>query len=420
MSFIVLGLSHKTAPLSIREKLVFDDVLMTDALRGLKSSPGISESMILSTCNRTELYCYEEEGVITDLMNWLSSTKNIERDEIKNHIYKYTGERAVRHILRVASGLDSMVLGEPQILGQLKEAYKKATSANTVGKFLNRLMQFSFSSAKLIRSETEIGSSPVSVAYTAAKLAEQIHGDLSSKCAILIGSGDTATLVANHLKSSGLQKLIVANRTLQNARKLAAGYNGDAIAISTLPKFLTEADIVITCTGSTEPILTKSMVALALNDRNKEPMFIVDLAVPRDVDPETSTLDNIYLYTIDDLQSVVLSNLNVRKDAAAIAEEMIYLQVQDYMHWSKSQSVSNAIKDYRNYGQDVKNKILDDAIDNLNSGADPKAVIERLANTLTNKLLHHPTVALKAANDNSETLKLAREILGLDQEDKQS
>ena len=162
------------------------------------------------------------------------------------------------------------------------------------------------------------------------------------------------------------------------------------------------------------------MVALALNDRNKEPMFIVDLAVPRDVDPETSTLDSIYLYTIDDLQSVVLSNLNVRKDAAAIAEEMIYLQVQDYMHWSKSQSVSNAIKDYRNYGQDVKNKILDDAIDNLNSGADPKAVIERLANTLTNKLLHHPTVALKAANDNSETLKLAREILGLDQEDKQS
>jgi glutamyl-tRNA reductase len=420
MSFIVLGLSHKTAPLYIREKLVFDDILMTDALKRLRSSAGVSESMILSTCNRTELYCYKEEGVITDLMNWLSSIKSIDRDEIADHIYKYTGENAVRHILRVASGLDSMVLGEPQILGQLKEAYKKATYADTVGKFLNRLMQFSFSSAKLIRSETEIGSSPVSVAYTAAKLAEQIHGDLASKCAILIGSGDTATLVAKHLKSSGLQKLIVANRTLQNARKLATRYNGDAIAISKLPKFLPQGDIIITCTGSAEPILTKSMVSLALNNRNKEPVFIVDLAVPRDVDPETGNVENIYLYTVDDLQSVVLSNLNVRKDAAAIAEEMIYLQAQDYMHWSKSQSATNAIQDYRSYGHDIKNTILNDAIDSMSSGADPKAVIERLANTLTNKLLHHPTVALKTANDNPETLKLAREILGLDQEDKQS
>jgi len=420
MSFIVLGLSHKTAPLYIREKLVFDDILMTDALKRLRSSAGVSESMILSTCNRTELYCYKEEGVITDLMNWLSSIKSIDRDEIADHIYKYTGENAVRHILRVASGLDSMVLGEPQILGQLKEAYKKATYADTVGKFLNRLMQFSFSSAKLIRSETEIGSSPVSVAYTAAKLAEQIHGDLASKCAILIGSGDTATLVAKHLKGSGLQKLIVANRTLQNARKLATRYNGDAIAISKLPKFLPQGDIIITCTGSAEPILTKSMVSLALNNRNKEPVFIVDLAVPRDVDPETGNVENIYLYTVDDLQSVVLSNLNVRKDAAAIAEEMIYLQAQDYMHWSKSQSATNAIQDYRSYGHDIKNTILNDAIDSMSSGADPKAVIERLANTLTNKLLHHPTVALKTANDNPETLKLAREILGLDQEDKQS
>ncbi len=420
MSLIVLGLSHKTAPLDIREKLVFDDVVMTNALRELKSSPGISESMILSTCNRTELYCYEEEGVITDLINWLSSIKSIERDEIKDHMYKYTGESAVRHILRVASGLDSMVLGEPQILGQLKEAYKKATSADTVGKFLNRLMQFSFSSAKLIRSETEIGNSPVSVAYTAAKLAEQIHGDLSSKCAILIGSGDTATLVASHLKGSGLQKLIVTNRTLQNARTLATRHGGDAIAISTLPKFLPQGDIIITCTGSAEPIVTKSMVSLALNNRNKEPIFIVDLAVPRDIDPETGALDNIYLYTVDDLQSVVLSNLNVRKDAAAIAEEMIYLQVQDYMHWSKSQSVSNTIQDYRTYGHDVKNKILNDAIDSVSGGADPKAVMEHLANTLTNKLLHHPTVALKTATDNSEKLKIAQEILGLNQEDKQS
>ncbi len=420
MSFIVLGLSHKTAPLSVREKLVFDDVLMTDALRGLKSSPGISESMILSTCNRTELYCYEEEGVISDLMNWLSSNKSIERDEIKDHIYKYTGESAVRHILRVASGLDSMMLGEPQILGQLKDAYKKATSAKTVGKFLNRLMQFSFSSAKLIRSETEIGSSPVSVAYTAAKLAEQIHGDLTSKCAILIGSGDTATLVANHLKGGGLQNLVVANRTLQNARKLATRYSGEAIPISTLPKFLPQADIVITCTGSTQPILTKSMVSRTLNDRHKEPMFIVDLAVPRDVDPEAGDLDNIYLYTVDDLQSVVISNLSVRKDAAAIAEEMINLQLQDYMHRSKSQSASHAIQNYRSYGNDVKNKMLNEAIENMSSGADPKAVMERLANKLTNKLLHHPTVALKTIDDNSATLKLAREILGLDQENKQS
>jgi glutamyl-tRNA reductase len=236
----------------------------------------------------------------------------------------------------------------------------------------------------------------------------------------LIGSGDTATLVANHLKGSGLQKLIIANRTLQKARKLATRYSGEAISISTLPKFLPQADIVITCTGSTKPILTKSMVSRALKDRNKEPIFIVDLAVPRDVDPGAGGLDNAYLYTVDDLQSVILSNLSVRKDAAAIAEEMIYLQVQDYMHQSKSQSASNAMQDYRSYGNDVKNKILNDAIENISSGADPKVVVERLANKLTNKLLHHPTVALKTIDDNSATLKLAREILGLDQENKQS
>ena len=417
MSFIILGLSHKTAPLSIREKLVFDDTLLPNALKELTSSPGISESMILSTCNRTELYCYKEDGVFIDLMNWLSKVKNIDRNEIKEHIYKLTGENAVRHILRVASGLDSMVLGEPQILGQLKDAYKKATAANTVGKFLNRLMQFSFSSAKLIRSETEIGSSPVSVAYTAAKLAQQIHGDLSSKCAMLIGSGDTAALVASHLKSNGLRKLLITNRTYPKARDLASLHDGDAIVFNKLPKFLPQADIVISCTGSTEPILTKSMIALALNNRQKEPIFLVDLAVPRDVEPETGSLENVYLYTVDDLQSVVLSNLNIRKDAAAIAEEMIYLQVREYMYWSKAQSVSNTIQDYRNYGNHIKTKILNDAIESINSGADPRMIVERLANTLTNKLLHHPTIALKNADDHSEILKFARELLGLDRGD---
>ncbi len=418
MSFIILGLSHKTAPLDVREKLVFDDVLLPNALRELKSSPGISESMILSTCNRTELYCYEEEGSFIDPLSWLTKIKNIDRDEIIDHMYKLKGENAVRHILRVASGLDSMVLGEPQILGQLKEAYKKAADANTVGKFLNRLMQFSFSSAKLIRSETEIGSNPVSVAYTAAKLAEQIHGDLKSRCALLIGSGDTTALVANHLKNNGLQKLMIANRTYGNALELATRYGGEAIVFNKLPKFLPQADIVISCTASGEPVLTKSMISLALKKRLHEPIFIVDLAVPRDVEPETGTLDNIYLYTVDDLQSVVLSNLNVRKDAAAVAEEMIYLQVREYMHWSKSQSVNNTIKDFRNYGHEVKAEMLSEAVESINNGSDPHMVVERLANTLTNKLLHHPTIALRSANDHSEILKFARELLGLDHDGK--
>ena len=412
MPLIILGLSHKTAPLQVREKVVFDEGDLPKALTGLAEYPGISEAMILSTCNRTEIYCYADGLAQNTLVTWLAKFKGLEPAIILKHMYSLTNQNAVQHLLRVASGLDSLVVGESQILGQLKNAYKAAFEIGTLGKFLNRLLQFSFSAAKETRTETKINNSPISIAYAAVKLSQQIHGDLSKKTAILVGAGETISLVANHLASSGLQNFIVANRSFTKASALANKYAGEAITLSLLPNRLHEADIVVSCTASRSPIITAKSVQLSIKKREGKPLFIVDLAVPRDVEPEVDNLHNAFLYTVDDFESVISENLRFRRDAAAIGEEMIHIQVREYMEWLESQTATETIREFREYAQKLKEEALEQARSTLhNKQADE--VLEQLATNLTNKLIHRPTVALREANLQTEALQIARKILGL-------
>jgi glutamyl-tRNA reductase len=414
MTLFILGLSHKTAPVEVREKVAFDLAQLPSALGALNACPGVTESLILSTCNRTELYCDIHQSALREPLAWLTRYRNIGADDITPHLYHLDSEHAVRHALRVAAGLDSLVVGEPQILGQLKDAYRSAVDAGTVGKFLNRLMQFSFSTAKMIRSETDIGNTPVSVAYAAVKLAQQIHGSLERRSALLIGAGDTISLVANHLAGAHIGKLVVANRSLDNARALAERVGGSAVELSDITNVLTQVDIVVSSTASRLPIVTRGIIDVAMKQRGYEPMFIVDLAVPRDVEASVGELEDVYLYTVDDLEHVVSSNLKLRHEAAAQAEEMVHLQVRDYMDWLKVQGSGTTIAEYRAHGERVRDELMSKARARLERGDDPTAVLESLANTLTNKLMHHPTAGLRQSGGSEEYVRVARALLGLD------
>ncbi len=414
MALFVLGLSHKTAPLAVREKFAFDSEQLPEALSALNSVSGVSETMILSTCNRTELYCDLAQHAQEKPMAWLSEYRDVGLGDFMPHLYKLSEEHAVRHTLRVASGLDSLVVGEPQILGQVKDAYRSAVSAGTAGKLLNRLMQFSFSTAKLVRSTTEIGHSPVSVAFAAVKLARQIHGDLSRRTALLVGAGETIALVANHLASQGVGRLLIANRSVAKARELATQRGGEALELSDLPARLHEADVVVSSTASRLPVISRGIVELALKRRRHEPVFLVDLAVPRDIEPGVGELDDAYLYTVDDLESVVSAGLQLRSEAAAEAEGMILLQVQEYMDWLQSQSGSATIALFRARGEQIRDDILARAESRIANGDDPAEVLHQTVHLLTNKLLHHPTTGLRKANGREDFLAVARELLELD------
>ena len=413
MTLFILGLSHKTAPIEVREKVAFDLAQLPSALGALQACPGVSESLILSTCNRTELYCDIDTAALREPLTWLSHYRNIGVDAIAPHLYHLDSEQAVRHALRVAAGLDSMVVGEPQILGQLKDAYRSAVDAGTVGKFLNRLMQFSFSTAKMIRSETDIGSTPVSVAYTAVKLAQQIHGALAQRAALLIGAGDTISLVANHLAGANIGRMVVANRSLANAQSLAARWGATAIELTDITSHLAHVDIVVSSTASRLPIVTRAMIDTAMKQRGYEPMFVVDLAVPRDIEATVGSVEDVYLYTVDDLQHVVSSNLKLRHEAAAQAEEMVHVQVRDYMDWLQVQGSGPTIAQYRARGEQIRDELLAKARARLARGDDPSAVLDMFANTLTNKLLHHPTAQLRQHGD-EDYVRAARALLGLD------
>ncbi|MGE0860078.1 MAG: glutamyl-tRNA reductase [Gammaproteobacteria bacterium] len=414
MTLFVIGLSHKTAPVEVREKLAFDLGQLPSALGALNACPGVDESLILSTCNRTELYCDLHVDAARAPLTWLTQYRNIGAADIEPHLYHLDSEQAVRHALRVAAGLDSLVVGEPQILGQLKDAYRTAVDAGTVGKFLNRLMQFSFSTAKMIRSETEIGNTPVSVAYAAVKLAQQIHGSLEKRAALLIGAGDTISLVANHLVGAHIGRLVVANRSLDNAQALAERVGGEAIELNDITHHLTKVDIVVTSTASRLPIVTRGIIDVAMKQRGFDPMFIVDLAVPRDVEPTVGELEDVYLYTVDDLEHVVSSNLKLRHEAAAQAEEMVHLQVRDYMEWLKVQGSGETIAEFRARGERIRDELMAKARGRLARGEDPAVVLDFLANTLTNKLMHSPTAALRAGGGREDFVRVARELLGLD------
>lgn len=417
MKLLVLGLNHKTAPVEIRERLAFGPDIIAGALRDLTGCEGVGEGAVLSTCNRTEIYCAVQDGGEEIVRAWMCRFHGIERDRVNPYLYAYTGADAVRHMLRVASGLDSMVLGEPQILGQVKSAYQTACTCTATGKLLGRLFQHTFSVAKAVRTETAIGSSPVSVAFAAVNLARQIFSDLSRQTALLIGAGETIELAARHLHQNGIGRIIVANRTVERAHELASQFDGFAIALTEIASHLAEADIVISSTASPLPVLGKGTVERALKKRRHRPIFMVDIAVPRDIEPEVAELSDVYLYTIDDLQDVIDESLRSRQAAAHQAEEIIAFHVDEFMAWMRSLDAAGLIQDYRQRAEALRDEVLARAQRQLDAGKPPAEVMGYLAHTLTNKLLHAPSSRLRQAarEGDADILQAANELFQLDQ-----
>jgi glutamyl-tRNA reductase len=415
MPIIVYGVSHKTAPIDVREKVAFDATELPAALSGARDAAGAREAVILSTCNRTELYLAAERLPGRQLAEWMVRFKALEPALVDGHFYQYDGPEAVRHTLRVACGLDSMVLGEPQILGQLKQAYQASEAGGGVGKTLGKLMQYAFTVAKKVRTETAIGQTPVSVAYAAVRLARQIHGELGSKTALLIGAGDTISLVANHLRSQQLGRMIIANRTLARSEELAAELGGEPVPLTELAQHLPAADIVVSSTASPLPIINTAAVKAAIKKRRYAPMFLVDLAVPRDIEPGVGELDDVYLYTVDDLNNVITENMELRQLAAAQAEEIVSLHAQHFLDWLQSLDGNATIIAYRRQAEATRDVLLAKAERQLAAGEEPLQVLKQLAATLVNKLVHHPTAKIREATieGRPELVLAARELLDI-------
>ncbi|WP_440221677.1 glutamyl-tRNA reductase [Dokdonella sp. MW10] len=397
MALIALGLNHLSAPVALRERVAFTPEITPAALADLTAQPGVREAAILSTCNRTELYCTVEAGAETSPFAWLNRRQNLNGANVDEFVYRHFDADAVRHLFRVATGLESMVLGEPQILGQVKDAYAFARDAQTLDTPLERLFQNTFAVAKRVRSDTRIGANPVSVAFTAVRLAERVFADLREACVLLIGAGETIELAARHLTEANVRRLIVANRTLDNAQALATRFGGYAIGLGDLDRHLAEADIVIASTAAREPVLTRRMVASAITARRHKPMFLVDIAVPRDIEADVGTLDDVFLYTIDDLREVIDENLRSRQQAAREAEAMIELSVEHFMGWWRALELRNPIAGLRRDAEANRDDVLAKARAMLARGRGADEALEFLAHTLTNKLLHAPSANLRAA-----------------------
>jgi glutamyl-tRNA reductase len=391
MSLYALGLNHQTAPLAVRERVVFHVERLTEALGELKQKLA-KEAAILSTCNRTELYVAGEEPAA--IAEWLAHYHQFEPNGLRPYLYTLPREQAVRHAFRVASGLDSMVLGEPQILGQMKEAVRSAESAGTLGTVLHKLFQRSFAVAKEVRSTTQVGAASVSMAAATVKLAARIFPRLKDQNVLFIGAGEMIELCATHFAAQGPARLTVANRTLERAEKLAHRFNGSAMELKSLPEHLHEYDIVVSSTASSLPILGKGLVERALRARRRRPMFMVDLAVPRDIEPEAGELDDVFLYAVDDLAQIVSANVDARRSAVAQAEVIIDTQVGQFMHWMASRDSVPLIRTLRGRADEVRREELERAQKMLARGDDPAKVLEALSQGLVNKLMHPPTQAL--------------------------
>lgn len=415
MTLLALGINHKTATVAVRERVAFTPPQLTSALGQLRGMPEVREAAVLSTCNRTELYCVTESSGERPILDWLSDFHGLPVDDLSRCAYHYLDNEAARHLMRVAVGLDSMVLGEPQILGQLKEAYQSARDAQGLGGELELLFQHTFSVAKQVRTRTGIGQNPVSVAYAAVSLASRIFDDFSRSRAMLIGAGETIELVARHLREAGVREMIVANRTRERAEELASQFNAEAISLNEIPEALPRADIVISSTAAPLPILGKGMAERALKKRRHRPIFMVDIAVPRDIEPEVGELDDVFLYTVDDLNEVIQENRRHRQVAADQAESLIEHGVSMWLHERRIRSSGELIRRYRDQAIDLRELSEQQALARLARGEDPESVVRLLAHQLTNRLLHRPTVAMREASGSERRdLLAAAESLLLD------
>ncbi len=395
MSLLVLGLNHRTAPIEVRERIVFDALRLPGVLAKLARVPGVEECMIVSTCNRTELYCVTgDEG--GQLSAWLLAHAG-DMPVPADCLYQFRGPEAVTHLFGVAAGLDSLILGEPQILGQLKDAYRAAQQGGQSGPLLNRLLQTTFAVAKRVRSETAIGASAVSVASAGVRLARRIFTGFHQHTALLVGAGDMIELAARHLHAQGLGHMIIANRSLDRAERIASRFQASAIALDALPAHLDQADIVVSSTASPGHVIGFDAVRSALEARRHRPMFMLDLAVPRDIDPRIAELEDVYLFTLDDLRGVVDDNVRARQEEAAVARRLIAGEVEQFVASLKVRDAAPLIKSLRGQSEAVRKQTLEQARRLLASGQEPATVLEFLATTLTNRLLHAPSVALREA-----------------------
>jgi glutamyl-tRNA reductase len=397
MQLFAFGINHQTAPLSIREQVAFHAERMEAALHDLTTQTAVKEAAILSTCNRTEVYCNTAHSETA--LDWLASYHQLKRSHIAPYLYALPQAEAARHAFRVASGLDSMVLGETQILGQMRQAVKTAEHAGTMGMLLHKLFQRTFAVAKEVRTSTEIGASSVSMAAAAVRLAERIFPSVAEQKVLFIGAGEMIELCATHFAARHPKHILVANRTVARAQTLADRFNGSAIGLAELPEHLASYDIVVTCTASQLPILGKGMVERALKARRHRPMFMVDLAVPRDIEAEVAELNDVFLYTVDDLGEVVKQGMDSRQAHVSQAEAIIESRVDDFVHWMESRELVPTIRGLRDHAERYRRHEMERAQKMLARGDDPNAVIEALSRALTNKFLHLPTHALSHAED---------------------
>jgi glutamyl-tRNA reductase len=441
MALVLAGINHNTATIDLREKVAFPPEIVARAIDQLRKLEGVEEVVIVSTCNRTELYLAVDlvgdpgapdlrsseeltrdtdlEAIQQQVTQWLGHFHQLEAGEIRNCSYFYWQEQVVRHLMKVCSGLDSMVLGEPQILGQIKSAYAVSRELDIVGVNLGRAFQDAFSVAKEVRTDTAIGENPVSVAYSAVTLAERIFSNLPSLSALLIGAGRTMELVARHLQEKGLTRIVVANRTLERAVELGSRFAGHGVLLSDIPEQLVNADIVVSSTNSQLPLLGKGAVEKAFRQRRHRPMLLVDLAVPRDIEPEVGEVPDAYLYTIDDIRGVIDDSVRSRTEAANEAELIIERGVSDYQRQVRSLGAVSTLKTFRSRADRIRSAELDKALRALEKGDSAEKVLELLSRGITNKLIHAPTVKMKhaSAEGRDELLMLVRELYDLDDQE---
>ncbi len=419
MPLHVLGLNHNTAPVEIREQVVFTDDGIDRALAEVAALNGVAEAVVLSTCNRTEFYVETTNADVGNVRDWLQRDQQLD-DAASASLFTLDNEEAIRHLFRVACGLDSMVLGEPQILGQLKDAFRHAEQKGTTGKRLHRLFHHTFSVAKKVRTDTEIGSSPVSVAYAAVNLANQFFAGFSQHTALLIGAGVTIELVARHLYAKEIGRLFVANRDIERAQKLATHFDGFALPLSEIEGTLPEADILISSTASTAPVVSMEQMQSAILSRKHKPVFAVDIAVPRDLDPEIGNLNDVYLYTIDDLDKAIMEGQSNREAAAIDANRILDDEIRRYLSIERSKEVAPIITALRDHGDDFRAQVLEQGRRRLAKGADSDEVLEYVTSALLKKLLHQPSVRLREAGEQSdkEFINIVSELFGLNGKNK--
>ena len=417
MAILAYGVNYRTAPIELRERVAFpDDALGTALMEVTAAVPEVREAAILSTCNRTEIYCALAQADETTLIEWLSEYRNVPLQELRRLAYSHWDQDAARHLIRVAAGLDSQVLGEPQIMGQVKAACELARNLGAMGPELNLLSQVALNAAKRLRADTDIGRNPVSVAYAAVALAQQLFSDLASKRALLIGAGDTIERVAAHLRRRGIGALTIANRTLANAEALAAKFAAASAPLHAIAQLLPQHDILISSTGGALPVVGKGAVEAAIRQRRHKPIYMVDIAVPRDVEPEVGELPDVYLYSIDDLSAIIEENRRQRLTAADAAQALVDEGAARFIKERRTHQANRLLRQFRENAEDVQIAELDKAVRQLRKGDAPEVVVARLSQSLTNKLMHHPTVAIRTASADGRTdlLETLKSVYRLD------